>query len=107
MRRLLLFSALAALAAAPAAADVHETAFRVRPGHPVRLVAVNVSRGDHSLTWAVVNLDGRVVAVDLRAGLRAETLTIVTTPGWHHATLVCDNYNASVVTCTLDAVPAG
>lgn len=105
MRRLLAFSVLALCIASPAAADMRDTTFVVRPGHPTRVVAANDSHGDsNSLTWAIVKLDGMVAAVDLEQGEHARTETIVRMPGVHHATVDCGNYHASTAGCTITPV---
>lgn len=104
--RFLLIPALALLAAT--AAGAAETTFNVRPGHPMRLVAVNQSGQGNSTstTWVIVTLDGTLAAVDVQPSLRAETSTIVRRPGRHRAVATCGNHIATVVSCTVTASPA-
>ena len=88
--------------------DTSETTFVVRPGHPVRLAAVNQSSegNSNSTTWVIVTLDGALAAVDVQPSLRAQTSTIVSRPGRHHAVATCDNHIATIVSCTVTASPA-
>lgn len=100
---------LLAATTANAVPDSNETTFNVRPGHPMRLIAVNQSgAGDStSTTWVIVDLDGALAAVDAQPALRAEASTIVRRPGRHHAVAHCGNHIATVVSCTMSASPAG
>ena len=101
----LLFAATAAVAVP----DTSETTFVVRPGHPVRLAAVNQSSegNSNSTTWVIVTLDGALAAVDVEPSMRAQTSTIVSRPGLHRATAHCGNHIATVASCSVDATPAG
>lgn len=108
MRSPLFFtSALALLAAVPAGAQqVAATDFIVRPGQQMRIVAINQSRGvSSSTTWVIVKDGNTLVAVDVQPSVRAEASAIVSRPGRHHATATCDNHIATIVSCTIRAMP--
>ena len=111
MRSLFLLApalALLAASAAQAVPDTSQTSFFVRPGHPVRLVAVNQSTDGNSssTTWVIVTLDGTLAAVDVQPTMRAETSTMVYRPGRHDAFIRCGNHIATVAACSVSAVPA-
>jgi hypothetical protein len=109
--RFLLSAAALVAAAAPAlaAGDTAQTSIIVRPGHPVRVVAVNQSEAGNSTstTWVIVRDNGRLLAVDVQPSLRAEAAESVTMPGRHLITAKCGNHIATVKSCAVTAAPAG